>query len=173
VTVAATLALLGVAPPAALAAGAIQNPTAAQIRTAVRRAEHSRYLWSTINICDTSRHPDVVGIRGQMPSLGFSALLSMDIQLDYWSTSEKRFIQVPGNAAHKQLSLGSPANGVHQGGIDFSVTPHAGLLSGEITFTWRRGGRLLAELTRPASAGHPDADFGDPEHYSAGECEIR
>ena len=43
------------------------GPTAAQIRIATRRAVNSPNLWATVNICDTTRHPGIVGIRVQMP----------------------------------------------------------------------------------------------------------
>src|SRR6516165_1209759 len=59
-------------------------PTAAQMRAAVQRAERSKYLWATVNICNTKRHPHAIGVRGQMPALGFPALLQMTVHLKYW-----------------------------------------------------------------------------------------
>jgi hypothetical protein len=164
----ALLALI--APPAAIAAG---TPTAAQIRTAVSGAEKSRYLWATVNICNTRRHRNMVGIRAQMPSLGFDAYLWMNVQLEYWSTARKRFVPVPGRLASRRLSLGHPTTGVHQAGVDFPISPHAGLLSGEVTFTWTHAGKVLGRVIRPATKGHRDADFSDPAHYSASTCAIR
>src|SRR6516225_9959914 len=54
-----------------------KGPTRAQIRAAIHRALHSRVLWATVNICDTMHHQNVIGIRGQMPSLSFAAGLRM------------------------------------------------------------------------------------------------
>src|SRR5436190_17983632 len=39
-------------------------PATAGARTADQRA-----LWATVNVCDTLRHPDVIGIRGSMPGV--------------------------------------------------------------------------------------------------------
>src|SRR5947209_20193020 len=59
----------------------------ARISRAVRNAERSPSLWATINICGSRRHPNDVGVRGQMPTLGFSASLFMVVQVNYWSAS--------------------------------------------------------------------------------------
>lgn len=166
VALGAAVALLALSP--ALASSASGPPTAAQIRTAVRKAERSPYLWTTINICNTKRYPLTVGVRGQMPALGFSASLYMDVQALYWT--DGRFVQVPKVA--KLIDLGRQTSGLHQSGVSFSFAPGASRLSGSITFTWKRGTRILAQATRPATRGHPSADYGDPQHYSSEQCVI-
>jgi hypothetical protein len=162
---AATAATIAAAAPAAHAAA----PTRAQIRAAVRKAEGSRLLWATINICNTARHPRQVGVRAQMPALGFPAALSMRIQVKYFTG--KLFKPDPG--VHQNLRLGTFTRQVHQGGRTFQFGAHAGLLTGAVTFQWRRFGRLLGQATRPTTPGHHDADFGDPRGHSAAACRIR
>ena len=100
--------------PASGGSPAPKVPRAAQIRTAIQSAERSADLWATINICDTKRHPDSIGIRGQIPSLPFTANLAMEIGVDYYSIPDKRFKPVPG--ATKSIGLGAVSTGVHQGG---------------------------------------------------------
>ncbi len=156
---------------AGIAGAANPNPSASQIRAAIGRAERSRALWATINICNTRRYPRTVGIRGQMPTLGFSSSLYMDIQSEYWSSSTKGFVPDPGVA--KLVGLGRAASGLRQDGASFQFMRHAGLLSGTIAFEWKRGGRLLGRTTRRATAGHRDADMGNPPHFSAAQCRIR
>jgi len=158
--------LLALAP--ARARGSSRPPTNAQLRAAVRRVEHSRYLWTTINICNTKRYPLTIGIRGQMPALGFAASLSMDVQALYWSNSS--FVAVP--KVQKLIELGRQATGLHQGGVSFRFAPGAGRLSGTITFVWKRGGKVIARATRAATRGHPNADYGSPNHYSSAQCVI-
>lgn len=153
------------------ARAASRTPSPSQIRTAVRRAESSRRLWATINICDTRRYPRTIGLRGQMPTLGFSASLSMHIESEYWFSSKKRFEPIPGVA--KLLTLGRASSGLRQGGASFPLNAHAGLLSGMIVFEWKLGGRVLGQTTRQATAGHRDADTGNPPHFSAARCTIR
>jgi hypothetical protein len=147
------------------------TPTPAQIRTAVRRAERSRDLWATVNICNTKRHPNVIGVRGQMPGLGFPATLEVDIQVDYWSPASKGFRSAPG--AKRSIPLGREKTGLYQGGWQFPFGPHAGSLRGLVTFKWKLGSKQLGRATRTTSAGHRDAEFGDPARYSSGNCVIR
>ena len=59
-------------------------------RAAVRRAERSRELWATINICSANAKPGggELGVRGQMPSLGFSATPQLQIPKPVFATDE-------------------------------------------------------------------------------------
>jgi hypothetical protein len=153
----------------AFAAG--RAPRAAHIRTAVQTAERSADLWATVNICNTRRHRNVIGIRGQIPSLGFTANLGMEIGVEYYSTADKTFKPVPG--ARKSIALGKVSRGLHQGGVAFPLTPHAGTLRGSVKFEWRLGSKVLGRVSRTTTGGHRNADFGDPARYSNGGCVIR
>jgi hypothetical protein len=147
------------------------SPTRSQIKKAVAQAEHSKSLWATVNICNGPSFPDTVGIRGQMPSLGFPARLSMDIQLNYFSTTEQRFLPLP-VGGQRLLQLGRSSNRLQQGGALFSFNPHAGLFDATVKFIWRRSGKLLGETMHPTTAEHPNAKYGSPAHYSANQCQI-
>jgi hypothetical protein len=155
----------------AAAAAAAVGPR--RIAAAVSKAERSPSLWATVNICSSRRDPDSLGIRGQMPTLGFPASLSMVIQVDYWSTATKRFVPIHSAAATTTLSLGEQSTGLQQDGAIFPFKAHTGLLNATITFTWRRAGKLLGETERRTTAGHPDADYGSPPHFSAAQCTIK
>jgi len=167
--IAALATVLAAASPATFAQATNQPPTSAQIRLAVERAGRSGALWATVNICNTRRYPDRLGIRGQMPSLGFAASLSMDIQVDYLPSAGNRFKPIPG--ARQRIELRS-TSGLRQEGANWSFPSHTGILSGTITFEWSLAGRVLAHVTRPTTTGHPDADFGSPPHFSAAQCTI-
>jgi hypothetical protein len=160
-----------VAVPAGMATAAIKNPTPAQIRSAVSSAERSRSLWATVHICDTKRFPHTIGVRGQMPALGFSSSMLIDVQVDFFDTTTKRFAPVP--KASMKIPLGKVPNGLQQGGATFTFMPHTGLLEAKIQFEWVRGGKLLGSTTRRTTGGHKGADFGDPPHFSAAQCQIR
>jgi hypothetical protein len=163
----ALLALLGAAAPAA-ARGS--SPTRAQIRQAVARAEHSRKLWATVNICNTKHYPKVIGVRGQIPSLGFPASLSMTVGVDYQPTPKIGF--KPDPQAKATISLGRSASRLQQGGVRFRFGAHSGPLRGRVTFQWRLGRRLIGSTQRLTTRGHHDADFGDPRRFSAAQCNI-
>lgn len=155
-------------------AAAAPPPTRRQIARAVSTAEHSKSLWATVNICNSRRHPDVLGVRGQMPTLGFSAQLTMRIQLNYWSTTAKAFKPITSPNAVATRRLGSLTTGLQQDGAEFRFGKTAtGLYNATVTFTWTRSGKVLGRVKRTTTAKHHDADFGSPPHYSAAKCLIR
>jgi hypothetical protein len=171
VCVVAIVALTAAAP--AVASGSARRsagPSRSQISTAVARVERSRNLWATVNICNSKHHPNVVGIRGQMPALGFNSQLTMQVELRYWSDADKRYEVLP--STKQTLSLGTERTGVHQGGLSFQFSPHSGTLAGVVRFDWRLNSRSVGHAIRRTSTDHPDADQGDPAHFSAGKCEI-
>jgi hypothetical protein len=137
------------------------------------RAERSQQLWATINICNTRAHRDSIGIRGQMPALGFPARLAMKIQVDYWVAAAKAFKPVPGSGARAVARLGTVVDGLQQGGHTFRFKPGAGLLSGTITFQWVRMGRMIGRISKQVTGGHRTVDHGDPPHHTAATCTIR
>ncbi len=155
--------------PASATSRSSDRPSATQIRTAVHRAERSRNLWATVNICNTKRHPHVIGIRGQMPALGFKATLMMDIQVDYWNTEHRTF--EPDPAAKKQVLLGRATSGLHQDGVSFRFDPPA-VLSGRITFTWKLAGKVIGHASRRTANGPKHVDFGDPPGHNTSTCRI-
>jgi hypothetical protein len=166
--------ILGAALQLATGAALAKGPTPGQIRTAVQRAEHSKSLWATVNICSTPRFPKTLGIRGQIPSLGFAADLSMDITANYYAKSRRRFVHVSGHDSSQLVSLGSSSHGLQQGGAEFKfVQKRFYYFDATVKFMWRRSGRLIGSTTRTTTGGHPSADYGSPPHKSARQCHMR
>jgi hypothetical protein len=161
------LAALG----ATTASAVIKHPTPKQIKRAVARARHSRALWATVNICDTKKYPNTLGVRGQIPALGFKASLSMNIQVEFFDSSKQRFVPVPG--ATMAIPLGSATTGLQQAGATFSFKPHTGLLSARVEFDWSRAGNVIGRAFHDTTGGHADEDFGSPPHFSAATCRIK
>ena len=164
------IAVLALLAPAGTAAASSSSPTRGQIRRAVAAAVRSRNLWATVNICNTRRYPKVIGIRGQMPSLGFPATLTMTIGVDYQPTPKIGF--KPDPQAKETISLGRSASRLQQGGVRFRFGPHSGPLRGRVTFEWSLGRRVIGSTQRLTTRGHHDADFGDPHRFSAAQCTI-
>lgn len=156
---------------AGLAQAASPNPTRAQIAKAIQTAQSSKSLWATVNFCNTKQHRYAIGIRGQMPTLGFPAWLSMQVQLNLYSTKKHRFVPLKG--VNELVRLGRVSKGLQQGGQEWTYGAHAGLFDAKITFIWRRSGKLLGQTSRRTTAGHTTAAFGDPPHFSAKQCRIR
>jgi hypothetical protein len=146
------------------------NPTPAQIRSAVAKAERSKQLWSTVNVCNTKHHPNTIGIRGQMPSLSFPSSLYMQVQVTYRNYAAKKFEPDPG--VDQLVALGDPANELVQGGALFKFKPPA-VLAGTITFEWKRHGKVIGSTRRATGGGHKNAKYGDPPGYSSSDCSIK
>jgi hypothetical protein len=159
-------------PAVASAAGSAAQPTPAQVRKAVQRALHSRKLWATINICDRPHgiYQNTIGIRGQIPALGFGTRFGMKVAVLYWSSPKKRFLVDP--FAEHAKRLGPGTTGAYQWGANFKFNPTL-RLSGQVTFKWIYKGKVIGTATRMATAGHHDADRGIPKGYSAATCRIR
>jgi hypothetical protein len=164
---AAVSVLLLVVPPAVLASS--HGPSQDQIRAAVRRSEHSRQVWATVNICNTRRHPHMLGIRGQLPALGFPARLYMRIQVDYWVQAKRKFM--PDSHARQSIALGTQSRGRHQAGFIWKFAPPA-TLRGRVTFEWRLGRKVIGRTTRVTVRGIKNVDDSDPKGYSAATCRI-
>jgi len=151
------------------AASASSGPTRAQIRKAIAAAEVSRDLWATINICNTKRFPRVIGIRGEMPSLGFKASLGMEIDVEYQPSPKLGFKP---SGLRQMIGLGPSVHRLLQGGARWKLMPNQGLLRGSITFVWWIGHTVLGQTTRTTTGRHHDADFGDPPRFSAAVCDM-
>jgi hypothetical protein len=150
-------------------------PSAGQIQKAVRTAERSSSLWATINVCETktAKRGNLLGVRGQMPTLGFDARLTMAIHVETWSSARQRFVAIPAKTATSSVSLGTQSNGLQQAGAEFGFPAGAGLVAASVDFTWTRGAKVLATVTRQTTAGHPDARYGHPARYSAAQCRLK
>jgi hypothetical protein len=153
------------------ALGSAAGPTPNQIKSAVHSAERSKRLWATINVCDTRKHPNTIGIRGEVPALGFSATISISLGVDFYSRTDKRFEPDPN--AKQMIKLGPVSHGIHQRGVTFRFAPDTGRLRGTATFSWSRRGKLLGSTKRVTTSSHHDADFGDPSGFSAATCMIK
>lgn len=145
------------------------TPSAVQQRAAIKRASRSKGLWATINICNTRKHRDTVGIRGQIPALGFPTTLSLVIGLDYYVPQSGSFKAIP--KVKMTIPLGTATNGYLQGGATFKFKPPE-ILSGTVEFEWHSGKRLIGSVAEKTTGGHKGVDQADPPKYSAATCRI-
>jgi hypothetical protein len=172
--VSARIALLAVGaaftlacPCAAIAGG----PSPSQISAAIRTAEQSKQLWATVNVCTTNHHHGQFGIRGEMPSLGFSADMYMTFEVTYKTSSSTRF--KPLRSTRAKVEVGQAANKVLQVGRTYPFQTSSTLLAGRVTFEWRRSGKLLGRTSRRTTGRHSHVDFANPPGFSQPFCRLR
>jgi hypothetical protein len=167
----AALAALALALPAA--ALGIGSPSARA--HAAGSVLQSRQLWATINVCNPKDQPDILGVRGSMPSDGKPQdRMYMSFRLQYLNGSTKHWADLAGTAPGF-ISVGSGKGG-RQGGQSFQLMPVTGrpssMLRGLVEFQWRRGRTVLQSARRPTTAGHRSLAGADPPGYSAATCLI-
>jgi hypothetical protein len=160
-----TLAAL-VAPSTASAGG----PSPSQISAAIETAEHSKALWATINVCTTNHHYGQLGIRGQMPSLGFASEMYMTFEVTYQAKPGARF--KPVGATIATVPVGEAAHKVLQVGRTYRFQTSPALLAGRVTFEWRRSGKLLGRTSRRTTGHHSHVDFAEPPGFSQPFCRL-
>jgi hypothetical protein len=150
------------------------DPSPARIHRALQAAESSTFLWATVNVCVSSaQHGGLIGVRGEMPALGFGSTLSMTIQLNQRSERSGSYSPVPGATASRTVSLGAfKGTDVHQGGVEFPYASDTARLNATVTFTWSRDGDQLGQVTQTTTGGHPQAAFGQPPHHSSATCKF-
>ena len=165
-------ALAALTVPAAADAAKSKAPTAAQIQAAVSDAESSTFLWATVNVCVAQGAGGEIGIRGEMPSLGFASVMTMTIQLQRYDSSSRTYTAITGPTATRTVTVGRLATGVHQSGAEFPFAADPGPVAASVTFTWTRAGQTLGTVTQQTTSGHPSAAYGRPAHHSAASCAL-
>lgn len=108
--------------------------------TAVGARSEDPALWATINVCDSARSPNMVGVRVSMPGNGSAQRMYARLRLQYYSHLRRGWQPVSG-AVSPRLLLGS-ARRDRQTGYTFAITPPSGggafLIRGSARLEWRR-----------------------------------
>lgn len=138
-------------------------------------AAEKRAPWATVNVCDTSRSPDTIGIRASMPgSRGRREERYMRFIVQYFSRDDRRWHKVAAGGDSGYLSIG-PGRRARQFGRSFRIEPPAGqsvLLRGRVLFQWRVKGDVVRRATALTRKGHRSNTGDDPDGYSASTCTI-
>lgn len=154
---------------AALLAAAVAAPA----RAADRPLDTTK-LWATINVCDTSAHPDTIGLRASMPGTGSAAdQMLMRFQVQYFSAKDGAWRSLASGGDSGFVDVGSGRQKVREAGRFFVFAPLFGRngyqLRGLVSFEWRRDGAIQRKrrLTTPK---HMSAAGADPPGFSAAIC---
>ena len=164
------LPLLAAVVVALLAAG-----SGATGKTAAPPAESSPDLWATVNVCDTTGHPDTIGIRGSMPGLGdLRSSLRMRFRVQY-KAPDGRWRDAGSTADSGWQNVGRSVSERREGGQNFEFDPPAGetlTLRGAVRFKWVRKHKVVQRARRVTELGHDSTAGADPPGYTASFCEI-
>lgn len=160
----------GLVAVAALGAG----PATAQDEPSVYR---SPLLWSTVNICDTTSHPDTVGIRGSMPGSGVpKEQMFMRFQLQFFDRKDDAWHNIGASGDSGFVPVGSARFKERQSGRNFTVRPPrtgAFVLRGAVTFEWRKDGAVVRRARKRTTSKRGPTRGADPSGFSAARCRVR
>jgi hypothetical protein len=141
-------------------------------------------LWATVNICDTLRFPNQMGVRASMPGNGTRERMYMRFRAQFLNTTKNKWFNVKGNADSGWVLAGSARFVSREAGWTFSFSaPAAGssfTLRGLVNFQWRVRKRVHGKLrtvivrrSREITQGGKKSPVGaDPPGYSSGTCDI-
>ena len=143
------------------------------------QAKRVKDLWATVNVCDTEKSPDDMGVRARAPGDGTRAQIYMRFTAQY-RTASGAWKLVKGGRS-KWLRAGSALFRNQEIGYTFSFNkPPAGksyVMRGLVQFEWRdhrkhhRRRVVVKRRQRYTAGGHPTQD-AEPKHFSAGHCTI-
>lgn len=140
------------------------------------QAGRTSHLWATINVCDTEKSPDSIGIRARMPGDGTRRRMWMRFRTQFYSDEEFAWKYVTTGGRSPWVEVGSSLFLFKETGYEFTFdAPEPGssfLLRGVVEFQWRsKGGKVVRRTRKFTAAGHRTSD-ADPRGYSAARCRI-
>jgi hypothetical protein len=127
--------------------------------------------WATVNVCDTDKQPDAIGIRASMPGTPKGVRLSMRFRVQYLQDKTNTWIDVE-DADSGWRVLGSAKGTPVESGwsFNFAHPPNEVTLRGVVRFRWRRGDSLPRAAEVVTEPGHRSSAGADPANYSAATC---
>ncbi|MEA2154897.1 MAG: hypothetical protein QOE11_1037 [Solirubrobacteraceae bacterium] len=139
-------------------------------------SDDSRRLWATVNVCDTERWPDTIGIRGSMPGSGDDrGTLWMRFQVQFQSPDDGLWHNVPEGGDSGFVLAGSGRAKARQAGRSFRISPKKGeqvLLRGRVSFEWRLKDVVTRSASMRTAKGHRSSAGSDPPGYTASTCTV-
>ena len=133
-------------------------------------------LWATVNVCDTRKSPDDMGVRARMPGDGTHRRMYMRFTAQYRAAPGKWKV-VRGLGRSPWYYAGSALFRTQELGYTFSFDkPKPGssyVMRGLVQFQWRAptSGSVVKRKQRLTESGHPTKP-ADPPRYSRATCKI-
>ena len=157
------------------------------VSSADASAVPKKTTWATVNVCDTAKKRNAVGVRAGMPGNGTTQRMYMRFQLQWYRPAQRRYADL--GAPSTWVSAGSARFAAAQRGFTFGgiADPPAGgryKLRGEVSFEWRelqplkKGSKRKREVvvkraTRVTRGGLKGVVGGKPPGRSDGVCIVR
>jgi hypothetical protein len=127
--------------------------------------------WATVNVCDSAKQPDSIGIRASMPGTPKGVRLSMRFRVQYRDGKTGTWVDVA-NADSGWRVVGTAKGTPVESGWSFNFAHPSDevTLRGVVRFRWRKGDSLPRSAEVATEAGHRSSAGADPANYSAATC---
>ena len=113
-------------------------------------------LWATVNVCDTKRSPNALGVRTSVPGNGTSQRIFARYTAQWWSAAEQEWLTVGGSGVTDWIFVGDADMSSRQAGWTFRfVQPPQGttyVMRGVVELQWREAAQT-ARKARKARKG--------------------
>jgi hypothetical protein len=135
-------------------------------------------LWATVNVCDTVKHPDAIGIRASMPGLPRKrARLYMRFRVQWRDPADELWHNILGDGGDSGFVKIGRGKATRQAGQIFRFeSPGAGQtlrLRGVVDFRWKIRTKVVRHSRRITEKGHRSTAGADPKTFSAAFCELQ
>lgn len=129
--------------------------------------------WATVNVCDTAKQPDSIGIRASMPGVPKGARLSMRFRVQYRDVKNDIWVDIEDADSGWRVLGTAKGTPVESGwSFNFAHPSNPVMLRGVVRFRWRRGDTLPRSAEVATEAGHRSSAGADPAGYSAATCAL-
>jgi len=127
--------------------------------------------WATVNVCDSAKRPDAIGIRASMPGVPKGARMSMRFRVQFKTDAGWQDVK---GAASRWQPVGVARGAAAESGWSFTFAHPSSpvTLRGMVQLRWRKGGTVVRTAELPTEAGHRSSAGADPADYSAATCTL-
>jgi hypothetical protein len=131
--------------------------SAARARSERSDAGDDRPLWATVNICDTKKSPNGLGVRTSVPGNGSNERIFARYTAQWWSADKQEWLTVGGSGVTDWVFVGDADMSSRQAGWTFRfVQPPQGttyVMRGVVELQWREAAQT-ARKARKARKAH-------------------
>jgi hypothetical protein len=128
--------------------------------------------WATVNVCDTAKQPDAIGIRASMAGTPKGARLSMRFRVQYRNAEGQWETVEDADSGWRPVGTARGVPVEYGWSFTFATRSTPVTLRGVVRFRWRRGNTLPRHQEVVTESGHRSSAGADPAGYSAGTCAL-
>ena len=127
--------------------------------------------WATVNVCNTAKRPDAIGIRASMPGVPKGARMAMRFRVQFKTKNGWQDVK---GAASRWQPVGVARGVAAESGWSFVFAhPNSPVtLRGMVQLRWRKGATVVRQLELQTEPGHRSSAGADPADYSAATCTL-